>query len=110
MSNINSGASDFQTNEVVPLSVEVLQKGLKNIGFHPLFLRHAFLELDVCNVSINSIDIVCEYTNLMYLNLSKNKIQNLSALQHLATLVKLDARSIFIKYAFCNLRVLNFII
>jgi hypothetical protein len=55
-----------------------------------MLLRHAFLELKVVDKGVTGITNLGSYEHLMYVNLSKNQISDVSVLEKLPTLVQLN--------------------
>lgn len=74
------------------LSVAMIKKGLKCHGLHPIHMRHAYLQLELPDLGVKSIDALVQYPNIMYLNISKNVVEDLSVLSNLPTLIDLKAR------------------
>ena len=87
-----SGAEDVS---FVPVGVvesgDVIKSGLGHLGKHPLLLSHAYLSLNVQKRGLESVEILANYPNLMYVNVSANKIADLRVLELLPTLVELNA-------------------
>lgn len=75
----------------VPLTVDMIKGGLRRIGYHPLTMKHSFLELVLCGTGLNGIDQLSLYPNIMFLDVSSNKIESLRVLCKLTTLVELNA-------------------
>lgn len=75
-----------------PLSKEVVSKNLRTLAYHPILLQHTFVELSVANMDIDNIECLENFVNIMYLNVSSNRISTLSVLNKLVTLSHLDAR------------------
>lgn len=73
------------------LSHDLVKKGLGVLGKHPILLNHTYLELKVPAGDVANIDILENFPNLMYVNISKNKVVDLKVLQNLPSLVQLDA-------------------
>lgn len=74
------------------LSREDASKNLSSLGYNPLSLQHAFLELSVPNLGLSDINIISQFPNVMYLNVSMNKLVDLKVLSSLQCLVQLNAR------------------
>ena len=79
----------------VPVGVvetgDVIKAGLGHLGKHPLLLSHAYLSLNVQKRGLESVEILANYPNLMYVNVSANQIADLRVLELLPTLVELNA-------------------
>ena len=75
----------------VPLTTDAIKVGLRRIGYHPLLLKHSFLELVLSDLGLNDIDQLNLYPNIMFLDISNNKIDSLRVLSKLTTLVELKA-------------------
>jgi Leucine-rich repeat (LRR) protein len=70
---------------------ELIIKGLKTPGFHPLIQRHAFLELGVAKTGLEDVEFIKNYRNIMYLDISNNSITTLEPLKNLLCLIHLKA-------------------
>ena len=70
---------------------EVIKAGLGHLGKHPTRLAHAYLSLSVPKRGLESVEILANYPNLMYVDVSANKIADLRVLELLPTLVQLNA-------------------
>lgn len=79
-------------SESVPLDSNIIRKGLKTIGIHPITLNHTFLELDVTKSNLNDIKEISKFPNLMYIDISDNQIEDLAVLKDVSILVQLKAR------------------
>jgi len=79
--------------EGVPVSEssETIKSGLGQLGLHPILGRHCYLALCVSKADLQSVDILANYPNLMYVDVSSNKISDLRVLELLPTLVELNA-------------------
>lgn len=77
---------------LAPLLKHVAQQGLRTLGMHPLFLRHAFLELSAVNKQVDDISVLKDFVNLMYVDVSNNTIKTLKPLEGIPALVQLRAR------------------
>lgn len=76
------------------LSEDVLIPRLACFGRHPLNDNHAFLELNISDLTtIRDINILRQYKHLMYLNISGNEIEDLSPLSDVTALTQLVARN-----------------
>ena len=73
------------------LSGELIKNGLQCHGYHPFLLRHTFLRLELPSLSLNNIDLLINYQNVMYLNVADNSINDLSVLSHFPSLLQLKA-------------------
>lgn len=71
-------------------SSDVIKSGLGLLGKHPMLLSHCYLSLSLPNRDLESIEILANYPNLMYVDISENKISDLSILSSLPTLVQLN--------------------
>jgi hypothetical protein len=76
----------------LPLSISMVRKGLKCHGRHPFLLRHTFLQLELSDLEVRGIDILAQFSNVLYLNLSNNIIKDLSVLSNFPCLLELKAR------------------
>ena len=74
------------------LTVQVARQGLKRIGRHPITLQHTMLELNIAENGLSNIELLSQYPNVMYLDISKNVVDSLAVLSNLPTLVELNAR------------------
>lgn len=74
------------------LTAHQASKSLKTLGTHPLSLRHTFLELSVPGLFLHNIDILEKFPYVMYLDISNNQLDSLHSLQHIKSLVTLNAR------------------
>lgn len=74
------------------LTDEMVSSRLQTLGIHPLLLKHSFLELKATDLGVEDIAAVSKYRNLMYIDLSRNCIRSLKALESISALVQLRAR------------------
>lgn len=84
------GNEAVKVNEVV-LTKEMVEKGFHSLGKHPILQKHAYLGLNVPSLQLANIDYLNNCKNLMYLDVSNNKIESLSILSELPMLVQLNA-------------------
>jgi Leucine-rich repeat (LRR) protein len=75
------------------LDSTIIAQGLKTLGVHPLEHRHTFLELSLTGLSLDFIDILSNYTKIMYLDISNNNIKSLKPLEKMTCLIHLNARN-----------------
>jgi len=73
------------------LSVEDARMGLKTLGVHPVSLKHAYLELDLSNKGLSTAEICESFPNIIYLDISGNKITTLKNLDAMTALIQLNA-------------------
>lgn len=78
----------------IDLNLPLIRDNLSCIGKHPFSLSHAYLAMKIIGKNIGSIEIMKEYPNLMYIDLSDNFLVNLQPLENLVALVELKARSL----------------
>jgi len=70
---------------------DLIKDGLKTIGLHPISMKHTFLEVSVPNKNLKDVSVLSDYPNLMYIDVSVNKIETLTALKDLPFLIQLNA-------------------
>jgi hypothetical protein len=70
---------------------DFIKEGLKTIGLHPISMKHTFLELSIPDKNLKDVSVLSDYPNLMYVDVSFNKIESLTALKDLPFLVQLNA-------------------
>lgn len=73
------------------ITPDILSKGLRRIGKHPITLRHGYLELCLSESHLDNIDHLKNFPYIMFLDISGNSIESLDVLQNMTTLVKLNA-------------------
>ena len=76
----------------IDLSLSLIRDSLSSLGKHPFALSHAYLALKIVEKNIGNIEIIKEYPNLMFIDLSDNFLVSLKPLENLAALVQLKAR------------------
>jgi len=86
-----SYSSNNLTNGI--LDSNTVAQGLKTLGVHPLEHRHTFLELSLNSFSLEFIDILRNYTKIMYLDISNNNIKSLKPLENMTCLIHLNAKN-----------------
>lgn len=74
------------------LTKELAMKSLDTLGFHPLFLRHAFLSMNLSHNLLEDISLLGQYTHLVYLDISYNQVKTLKPLESIPALTQLRAR------------------
>ena len=74
------------------LSLPLMERGLHTIGLNPNTLQFSFIGLDISGESLQNIDYIQKYPNLMNINLANNKVESLKALSALPMLTTLNAR------------------
>lgn len=79
-------------NECIELTAEIVAEGLRTLGFHPLYQRHALLELNIAGLSLRDISLLKNYPHVLYLDISNNQIESLQVLENMSCLVQLKAR------------------
>jgi hypothetical protein len=91
---MNQSIVDELTNESTRLCLEkdLIKKGLRTLGMHPLAMRHALLELVLTNEKLEDISILKDYVYLVYINLNYNQLRSLKVLENIPALVQLRAR------------------
>jgi len=90
---VNDDARGVNTEDVSASVLSTLKAGLGLLGKHPLRQSHTYLSLSVPRSGLDdaSVGSLSSYPNIMYLDVSGNKIGDLSVLGQLPTLVQLDA-------------------
>ena len=90
---VNDDARGVNTEDVSASVLSTLKAGLGLLGKHPLRQAHTYLSLSVPRSGLDdaSVGSLSSYPNIMYLDVSGNKIGDLSVLGQLPTLVQLDA-------------------
>ena len=73
------------------LTKDLVEKGFHSLGKHPILQRHAYLGLNIPSLQLTNISYLSNYKNLMYLDISNNKIESLLVLSELPMLVQLNA-------------------
>ena len=76
----------------IDLSLSLIRDSLSSLGKHPFALSHTYLALKVVGKNIGNIEIIKDYSNLMYIDLSDNSLVSLKPLENLSALVQLKAR------------------
>lgn len=74
-----------------PLSKELIMDNLSMVGKNPFTGKHSFLELVINDRGLNNIEAIRDFPNLIYLDISRNSVLSLSALEALRGLTHLDA-------------------
>jgi Leucine-rich repeat (LRR) protein len=86
----------IQPNEVLAetkeLTADMVSKGLRTLGIHPLTQKHTLLELFLPQLQLSSIDILKNYPLVVYLDISDNKLTSLNPLENMTALIHLKAR------------------
>ncbi|GMH61887.1 hypothetical protein TrST_g1057 [Triparma strigata] len=72
------------------LELKDVRKGLSQLARNPFTLKHSFVNLELGNSSLKSVDVISNFPNLQVVNLSENSISDLSPLAKLPYLLKLD--------------------
>ena len=73
------------------LTHDDIKNGLGSLGLHPILQKYVYLELNICNKDLIDISLIKNFPQLMYINLSNNKIKNINnILDKLSYLTQLD--------------------
>lgn len=70
---------------------EIFRNGLAQLGKHPILLSHVFLQMNVKSKGLDSLELLTNYPNLMYVDISDNRISDVRVLAELPMLVELNA-------------------
>lgn len=75
----------------VPLSKEVIAKGLSQLARTADGLSHAFVKMSLNGNELTSIEAASTYEHVRFVDVSENKIKSLSPLSSLEFLITIDA-------------------
>ena len=75
------------------LTHDVLKGGLCSIGQHPLTLQSTYLELNLPEKGLSSVEVLRNFPNLMYVNLNDNEVTDIGALEAIPALTQLTVRN-----------------
>jgi hypothetical protein len=73
------------------LTKEMVADALGGIGKHPLSGKHAFLELNLKGLKLFDCAALKDFPNIVYADISKNAIQDISPLSSVLAMTHLDA-------------------
>merc|ERR1719446_31686 len=76
---------------MAPLDRELVEKNLKGLARSPASLSHVFTELALPEKSIESVEVLAEFSHLQHLDLRGNHITDLKTLKRLPHLLTLNA-------------------
>lgn len=83
---------EIEMKDVVKDVETIVKQGLGVMGMHPLLQQLCFLELNVAERDLTSLEFMKSYPNIVYLDISNNSIESLQPLEKMMSLVQLNAR------------------
>ena len=69
-----------------------IRNGMHTLGKHPLSIKFCFLGLNISKLDVTDIHVLSSYPNLVYVDISQNKIQTLNVFSNFGSLLQLNAR------------------
>ena len=77
---------------MIDSSESIVSNRLHSFGKHPISLQYTYLGVDLNDLSLDNLQLLEQYTNLITINISNNNIKSLESLSNISLLHHLDAR------------------